>query len=186
MVKANMAPTEIGGVTIPRAGTYKLDREQSSASFSVKHMVVSTARGRLRPIEGRLTIGRDVFDSWVRVDFDATSFDTGNAERDQMVRSPELLDVSAHPIIRFESTGLEQAPKDGFVLPGDLYVKGKASEVRLQARLVTSGDLVSFTGTTMLSRSALGLRWGPVLERVGVVVSDKVTVKVAAVFTRTS
>jgi polyisoprenoid-binding protein YceI len=184
MVKAGVQIARMGGIAIPRHGTYTLDIERSTAKFTVKHMVVSTARGTLRPIEGRLTIARDIFASWVRVDFDARSFDTGNTERDELVRSQELLDVAAYPVIRFESTGLEPDGKDAFILPGDLYIKGVPCEVRLRARLTESDAVIGFAGAVVLSRSALGLRWGPVLERVGVVVSDKVHVKVAAAFTR--
>ncbi len=184
-IKAMGTLTELGGVSLPRPGSYKLDPNSTRVEFSVKHMVVSTARGALRPLAGMFKMAADPFDSWVRVDFDAASFSSGNSERDAMVKSQELLDVSNHPIIRFESFGVEQGAGATFVVPGDLYVKGVSSEVRLQAQLAAydkNEGRADFAGMAQLSRAALGLTWGPVLERVGVVVSDKLQVKLTAAF----
>jgi polyisoprenoid-binding protein YceI len=66
--------------------------------FAVKHMVVATARGRLAALGGELVVDAyDPLDSCVRVDLDATSLDTGSAERDQLCVAPTFSTSTGFP-----------------------------------------------------------------------------------------
>jgi polyisoprenoid-binding protein YceI len=168
---------------IPDPGTYRLVPDTCVAEFAVRHMVVSTARGRLAAVAGQLVIDTDdALASWVRIDLDATSFASGSAERDAAFRGPDLLAADEYPITRFESTYVEEAGPGRFKVFGDLYIRDVVGEVVIDARLIGLGARVAFAGTTSFSRSAFGLTWGAAIEKIGITVADVVRITVAAQF----
>jgi polyisoprenoid-binding protein YceI len=168
----------------PAAGTYRLDRTRCLAEFAVRHFTVSTVRGSLRPIDGTLVIEPDdPSASWVRVDFDTASLDTGSVARDAVLTSPQFLDAETHPVVRFESTELAGTSASRFDVLGDLYLAGQVSQVRLRARVASvQPGSVSFAATGMLSRADFGLTWDRIVEGFGLVVSDAVRLTIGAEF----
>jgi polyisoprenoid-binding protein YceI len=170
---------------LPAPGAFTLNRNRCLAEFSVKHMVVSTARGRLEPLGGQLIVEEDPLASWVRVDLDAGSFSTGSRERDETVKGPEFLDVQDFPAIRFESVFMTETGPGRFDVAGDLYVKDLVGEVILATRLVTvSPDRIVVAASTQLSRERYGLTWMPAVEKVGIVMADTVKITLGAEFVR--
>jgi polyisoprenoid-binding protein YceI len=147
-------------------------------------MMVKTARGRFNAIDGELAIDElDPLSSWVRIDLDASSFATGVAERDDVLCGPDFLDAAQFPVIRFESTAVDEIAAGRFVVNGDLYVKNLVSDVELECRLVAIGvGRVAFEATTVISRADFGLTWSSAIEKAGVVVADTVKITVAAEF----
>ena len=168
----------------PPAGRYGLVVDHCVAELSVKHMVVKTAKGRFTPLGGELHVDADdPLTSWVRVDLDAASFWTGIAERDEVIVGPDFLDAAHFPVIRFESTFVDEAGDGRFRVVGDLFVRDLVGEVELDARLVHVGrGRVAFEATGALSRVGYGLTWSAAIERAGVVVSDTVKLHLAAEF----
>ena len=169
---------------IPEAGAYRLRTDRCLAEFSVKHMMMKTARGRFAAAEGELIVDEhDPLASWVRVDLDARSFTTGQPERDEVICGPDFLDAANFPVIRFESTFVDEVAPGRFIVTGDLYIKDLVSEIELESRLVETGNgAVSFEGAGVLSRAAFGLTWRAGIERAGVVIADTIKITVAAEF----
>jgi len=135
-------------------------------------------------IEGQLTIdAEDPYASWVRVDLDTGTVDTGSHERDTVLRSPEALDVENYPVTRFESTQIGGLASTPFAVSGDLYLKDVVGEVSLSAQAVRlQPGRVRFAATTTLSRRAFGLVWDRSIEKLGLIVGDSVRITVAAEF----
>jgi YceI-like domain len=65
------------------------------------HLGFAKIHGWFRDFSGTLTVADRLEHSSVDVVIDATSIDTGNADRDAHLRSPEFLDVAAFPQIRY-------------------------------------------------------------------------------------
>jgi polyisoprenoid-binding protein YceI len=172
-------------VTRPAPGRYRLDADRCIAEFTVRHLLVAAARGRMRAHEGELWIDDvDPRDSWVRVDFDTRTLVTHNRERDRALLGPELLDAERCPVARFESFDVIAIGDGRLSVTGDLYAGHASTEVVLDARVVhTDDDRVRFAATGAVSRRSLGLQWGP-LEEVGVLIADTVTIIAAAEFVR--
>ena len=62
---------------------WHLDPTHSSVEFSVKHMMMTTVRGRFKDVKARLTGDRDhPDDAGVEVTIEVKSVDTGVADRD--------------------------------------------------------------------------------------------------------
>jgi polyisoprenoid-binding protein YceI len=168
----------------PPPGTYQLEHRHCLAMFEVRHLLLSTVRGALKPVEGSLVVDPvDVRDSWVRVDFDAASIDTGSARRDAVLRGPQFLDAERFPFVRFESTELVPTRPGRYLTYGDLYLKDQVAEVVLDTRLVAlDDDRVSFAAHATVSRASYGFGWSRTQEAFGLVVSDAVRVTAGAEF----
>src|SRR5258705_12993373 len=95
---------EFNGLTIPTPGKFGLDPAHTRVSFVASHMMVSKVRGGFTSASGSIVIAEDPLDSHVEVSIDAASIDTGVADRDGHLRSPDFLHVERWPALTFRST----------------------------------------------------------------------------------
>ena len=104
---------------------WRIDRSHSAANFSVRHNVVSTVRGQLGPISGKVEWdGKDVRTVSADVAVDMNGINTQNEGRDKHLRSADFFDVANHPALTFKSKRVEPAADGRFRLVGDLTIKG--------------------------------------------------------------
>jgi polyisoprenoid-binding protein YceI len=124
-----MTTTTTQPVTVPAAGTYRIDPERSTVSFATRHMFgLAPVRGTFRLRSGHIRVAEDPAGSSAGATIAAESFHTGTAARDTQIRSASYLDTDRHPDIVFSSTGLERRD-DGWVLRGTLTVRGTTRPV---------------------------------------------------------
>jgi polyisoprenoid-binding protein YceI len=168
--------------TIPGyvAGTWSIDPVHSEVGFTVRHMMVSKVRGKFTAFTGEFVTGPDPLDSSVTATIELSSIDTGNADRDNHIRSADFFEVDAHQIMTYRSTGVRRHG-NGYVLDGDLTLKGVTKAVSLDLELggfgpdPFGGTRAGFTATGEIKRSDFGVDFNAVMETGGVVVGDKVT-----------
>ena len=168
--------------TIPgyQGGTWKIDAVHSEVGFAVRHMMVSKVRGKFGSFSGEIVTGSSPLDSSVTADIDLSSIDTGNADRDNHVRSADFFDVENNKVMTYRSTGVRADGKD-YIIDGELTIKGVAKQVPLRLELggfgpdAYGGVRAGFTATGEILRSEFGVDFNAVLETGGVIVSDKVT-----------
>ena len=111
---------------------WQVDTSHSAANFSVRHLMVSTVRGRLGPITGTIEYdGKDVRTVKADVVIDVNGIDTQNEKRDGHLRSPDFFDAANHPNITFKSKRVEPGTGGAFKLIGDLTIRGTTKEVAL-------------------------------------------------------
>jgi len=156
-------------------GTYVLDPVHSSASFAVKHMVVSTFRGRFEKFDATLTDGRLVGT------VDVGSIVVKDANLAAHLQSPEFFDAERHPELRFESSEIRPTGEgDEIVVDGELTIKGitKPVEARgtLEGPAVTFGDVnkVGLTLEAIIDRTEFGLNWNAPLPKGGFALANDV------------
>ncbi len=112
-------------VTVPAAGTYRIEPGESTLSFATRHLFgLAPVRGTFALRDGVVHVASPVETSAVRATIAADSVDTGLAARDNTVRSGQFLDVARHPDITFTADGV--ARDGGWVLRGTLTVRGGA------------------------------------------------------------
>src|SRR5689334_17087184 len=104
-VMASELETARGIVRVP-TGTWTIDPVHSSVEFRVRHMMISTVRGRFREFEGTIEAAPDYHASSVRGTARAASIDTNDARRDGHLRSADFFDVERYPTIDFASTSV--------------------------------------------------------------------------------
>lgn len=167
--------------TIP-AGTYEIDAAHSVLGFSVRHAGVARVRGTFNKFSGTITVAEDFASSSAEVEIDAASVETGQAARDEHLRSADFWHAEENPTWSFRTTSIEGAG-DEFVLHGDFTANGVTQPVALKTELEGVGDgpdgklRVGFSAETTLSRKAFGLTWNVAMEGGGLLVSDNVRVQ---------
>lgn len=174
--------TPVAATPVP-AGTYAIDGAHSAATFSVRHLALSTVRGSFDDVSGSLTLGETLSTLQATAVIDASTISTGNADRDDHLRSGDFFDVAQYPEITFTSTEVRPGAGDAFTLVGDLTMHGVTRPVTLDAEYLGSAtspqgvEKVAFTASGTLDRTEWGLSWNQALETGGVVVGDEITLE---------
>jgi polyisoprenoid-binding protein YceI len=168
------------------ATTWKLDPSHTSVEFSVKHLMISTVKGRFADVEGTVTApGDDVGDATVEVVIKTASVDTRNEQRDGHLRSGDFFDVENFPTLTFTSTAIA-GTKEELTLTGDLTIRGVTKSVTLEATFEGQGKdpwggtRMGFSASGKFDRRDFGLVWNQALEAGGVVVSNDVKLHIDA------
>lgn len=170
--------TQLPGYVV---GTWDIDPVHSDVSFTVRHMMVSKVRGRLGTFSGEIVTAPEFADSSVTATVDATSVDTGNAQRDGHIRTADFFEVESHPTWSFRSTAL-RADGGDHALDGELTIKGVTRPVTFALEVngfgpdAYGGTRAGFSATTTVNRSDFGVDIAMPLDGGGVVVSEKVQV----------
>lgn len=169
---------------------WRIDAGHSGASFAVKHNVVSTVRGQLGRIGGKIEWdGKDVRTINADVTIDVKAINSGSEGRDKDLRSANFFDVENHPNITFKSKRVEPQGNGRFKLVGDLTIKTTTKEVVLDvegpAPFMKSprGVLTGATATTKINRHDFGITYNRLIESLPVV-GDEVTVTIDLELTR--
>jgi polyisoprenoid-binding protein YceI len=176
------------------APTWRLDPAHSSIEFAVKHMMMTTVRGRFKDVKATLTGDRDHRDeAGVEATIEVASIDTGVADRDAHLRSPDFFDAENSPQITFRSTRVENPPTkegDRFRVIGDLVIRDTPMEVVLDCEYQGRGTdpwgktRAGFSFRTEVDRREWGLKWNQALETGGVLVANKVKIEGEVQFVR--
>ena len=145
-------------VSIPPAGTYKLDPAASSVTFATRHMFgLGGVTGSFKVLSGEITIADPVTSSTATAVIDAASFATGSAARDKDVKSANFLHVEDHPEITFRSTELEESG-EGWVLRGQITARGHAARADVALSEVRAdSDGLTIRATCRVDRYAHGI-----------------------------
>jgi polyisoprenoid-binding protein YceI len=175
-----MATTQQPSSTLTQ---WRVDRAHSTVEFAVKHMMITTVRGRFAEVDG--TVRWDEANqsrSQVEVSIKASSIDTRTAERDAHLRSPDFLDADKYPEITFRSTRIENQGGKRLKISGDLTIHGVTRPVVLEAneegrgKDPWGGQRAGFSATTILDRRDFGLTWNQALETGGWLVGHEIKV----------
>ncbi len=163
--------------------TWNIDPAHSSAEFGIKHMMISTVKGRFGALSGTLQFdGSDITGGSVEATIDVSSVSTNEPNRDGHLRSPDFFHVEQHPHITFKSSKVEHVEGDDYRITGDLTIRDVTKPVTLD--VTHEGQItdpygnrrVGFAAETTLNRGDYGLTFNQVLETGGVMVGDKVKV----------
>jgi polyisoprenoid-binding protein YceI len=173
-------------IAIP-AGTYETDGVHSTAGFAVKHMIVSTFRGRFDEYAATLTVGEDG-----ALALQGTATVASLAVKDENLaahlRSAEFFDTENHPTIQFHSTSV-RVDGETLTVDGDLTVKGHTEPVTATGTISEpaegfAGTTIAITLETIVDRTKFGLNWNAPLPKGGVAVANDVKLTTDLEFTK--
>jgi polyisoprenoid-binding protein YceI len=184
------SPTRmIDGVELPGSGTWLIDPGHAQVGFLGRHLKFTKVRGRFADVDGTIVVGEDPNDTAVDVTIAMTSVDTGNRDRDEHLRSPDLFDVVRFPTATFRGKAQNWRGSTG-ELAGALTIKGVTKPVVFEVEylgFVTDpwgGNRIVFTGSTTINREDFGVTWNMVLEAGGLLVSKEITLELELEATR--
>ena len=165
--------------------TWQIDSAHSGIHFSVRHLVIAKVRGQFTRWTGALTVpDGDFTRATVDVTIDATSIDTGTADRDTHLKSADFFDVASFPELTFRGRRVEPKGGDRLALVGDLTIRGTTREVALdvesagQTKDPWGNVRAGFAAKSSVDRKEFGLTWNQALEAGGVMVGDKVEIEI--------
>jgi polyisoprenoid-binding protein YceI len=165
--------------------SWQIDASHSAIDFSVRHMMISNARGSFATFSGTVNIDEEnPANSSVDVQIDAASIDTRDEKRDAHLRSADFFDVENYPVITFKSTRVEPVDASHGRIVGDLTIKDVTHQVVLdtefigQAKSPWGTTSYGFEAQTKISRKAWGLNWNVALETGGWLVSDEIKINI--------
>jgi polyisoprenoid-binding protein YceI len=165
--------------------TWQIDSAHTHVGFSVKHMMVTTVRGQFRNYRGKMNLDpKDFARSTFEGEIDVASVDTGNADRDNHLRTGDFFDAQNHPTITFKSGRIESKDDGQYVVNGTITIRGVSKPIALDVEFLGTsknpyGKTVaglSVRGT--LNRKDFGVNFNAVLETGGVAVGEKVKLEV--------
>ncbi len=174
-----MTTTSSGAAT--RA--YIIDPAHSSIHFSVRHLMIAKVRGTFKLVAGTVTLAADsAIPTALSAEIDASSVDTGDAQRNGHLKSPDFLDAAQFDRLRFTSTHIEAVDDTHFKAVGELELHGVKQPVTLtaevsgQAKDPWGNDRVAYEATAKINRKDFGLVWNQALETGGVAVGDEISI----------
>lgn len=163
--------------------TWQIDAAHTDVGFAVKHMMISTVKGRFADLSGTITMDEtDPARSSVEVTINAASVDTRQEQRDAHLRSADFFDVENYPTLTFRSRRVESVGNGEFRVVGDLTIRGVTREVVLEAADEGRGkdpwgnERAGFSAKTVVDRRDFGLTWNAALETGGILVGNDIRI----------
>ncbi|MBB6142561.1 polyisoprenoid-binding protein YceI [Silvibacterium bohemicum] len=163
--------------------TWKIDPAHSQSEFTVRHMAISNVRGRFTNINGIIIFDeKDLAKSSVNATVDTTTVDTGVAQRDGHLKSPDFFEVAKFPTMSFVSRSVAKSGDD-YIVNGDLTLHGITKPVVLRLDDPGKEQLGpdnkphrGFSATTTIHRQDFGLVWNGTLKSGDNVLGDDVKI----------
>src|SRR4029078_3762932 len=117
-----------------------IDPSHSQVNFSVKHMVVSTVRGQLGKLTGKLQLDPERPE---KADFEITAdvkgITTNDERRDGHLRSGDFFDAEKFPAISFKSNAIFAKDQRRYSTSVDLAIRESARPVSFDIELLGIG-----------------------------------------------
>ncbi|GAB18436.1 hypothetical protein GOEFS_054_00500 [Gordonia effusa NBRC 100432] len=158
-----IALVRAGGAPAPEAGRWEIDAGHSTIEISVRHLGISTVRGRFGDFRGSIDVADNVTRSSVTAEIATGSIDTDNSMRDDILRSKAFFDVEGFPTAQFHAGDIHPATDEGWTLSGTLTLRGTTVPVELELSYLGQvddpwgGRRVGFRATGSLHRNDFGI-----------------------------
>jgi polyisoprenoid-binding protein YceI len=159
---------------------WNLDTDHSHVEFAVKHLGISTVKGRFKTFAGQATTNANGELIAFTADINAASIDTGSEQRDTHLKSPDFFDVEQYHALTFASTTITPLGGSRYQAEGTLTMRGIVQPVTLELELGSpakdpwGNTKLAAEATGKIKRSDWGLTWNAALETGGLLVSDEV------------
>lgn len=169
--------------------SWSFEPGHTEAAFRARHMMVTWVRGLFKDVHGRIEWDRDdPLSTTFEGTIDARRLWTGEADRDEHLRSADFFDVEREPTINFRGRVSERTGDTHFKALTDLTIRGVTRQVTLDVAYLGQwatpywvGDenrgtmrRIGFEATTTLNRHDFGVSWQDEMPGGGVVVSNEI------------
>ncbi len=170
---------------VTELATWTIDPSHTSVEFSVRHLMITTVKGRFGSFQATLRgTPDDPLSAYAEGTIDVASIDTRIEERDTHLRSADFFDVDRYPTMHYVSRSVRRVGDDEFEVEGDLTIRDVTRPVTLRVTLEGhirdpwGNERVGLSAEGRIKRSDFGLKWNMVLETGGVAVGDDVRISI--------
>ena len=160
-----------------------IDPVHSEISFKVKHLMISNVKGTFKEFDATVyTDGDDFSTAAIEFSLKPASIDTGVADRDGHLKSPDFFDVEKFETISFKSESLNRVDDENYEMSGDMTIKGITKNLKLAvefggiAKDPWGNSKAGFTLNGKINRKDWDLTWNSALEAGGVLVGETVNI----------
>lgn len=166
-------------------GVWAIDPAHSEVAFTIRHMM-GKVRGRFGEVEGTIITGSaDPVDATVMARVAVATLDTNQRQRDEHIRTSEILDAATFPFFTFVSTSIEERGTC-HTIHGDLTIRGITRPVSFQAEFTGAVDPDPFglfrmgaEGTTVVDKRDFGIDFNIPLPGGDLMLGDRITIAVS-------
>ncbi|HWZ58994.1 MAG TPA: YceI family protein [Gemmatimonadaceae bacterium] len=167
------------------ADRWNIDPAHTNIEFSVRHLMISTVKGRFADFAGTIVADEsNLSNVSVDVTIQTASVDTRQPDRDTHLKSPDFFDVGKFPTLVFKGGQIKGDINGDFHLTGSLTIRGVTKPITLdvthegRGKDPWGGERLGFSAKAKVNRKDFGLAWNQTLETGGVVVGDEVKISV--------
>jgi len=160
---------------------WEIDSGHSGIYFSIRHMMLARIHGQFSRWSGTLLSEQgDLARASMDILIDASSLETGLADRDAHLKSADFLNTARYPEMTFTGRVSARPRGKGLRILGQLTALGVAHDLTFafetagRTRDPWGHERAGFTARGSLDRRTLGLTWNQSLEAGGVLVGDQV------------
>ncbi|HLR71593.1 MAG TPA: YceI family protein [Pseudogracilibacillus sp.] len=165
---------------------WNVDTVHSEIGFSVKHMMISKAKGTFDQFDANINADmEDLTTADIEISIDTASINTRNGDRDDHLRSADFFDAENHPKITFVAKDIKKKSDSQYDMTGDLTIRGTTKPATFdvtyegQSKDPMSGSTVAgISASTSINRKEFGLTWNAAVETGGVLVGEDVKIDV--------
>lgn len=183
-------PATTTATDLPLAtGTWPLDPVHSGVHFKVRHIGLSSVRGRFNRFAGALTVGETLADTRLEATIEMSSVDTNQPDRDAHLLGTDFFSADRHPLATFRSTGIRPTGEGEYAVDGELTVNGVTRPVTLDVEfhgvetLPADGTTrAGFSATATVIRDDFGVDFNVPLGMDRFAVGKKVVVELETQF----
>ena len=169
-----------------QAGVYSIDTAHSSVEFAIKHLMVSTTKGKFVDYTGTIDVDpADFSTAKIDVTIQSKSIDTHVADRDNHLRNADFLDAEKFPIITFKSTTVTPVKaKDTCMITGDLTLHGVTKEVSVivmfsgPVQSPLGAQVIGLSSEFTINRKDYGITQNKQMDNGGWMVGEEVNISV--------
>jgi polyisoprenoid-binding protein YceI len=169
--------------------TWIFEPGHTEAEFRARHMMVTWVRGLFKDIRGTLELNFErPLEATFQGQIDAAGIWTGQAERDEHLRSADFFDVENHPEISFTGRFTERTGDTSFKGSVELTIRGVTRSVPLDVSYLgewktpfwvgdeNKGELrrIGFEALGRIDRHDFGVSWQDQLPGGGVVAGNEI------------
>jgi polyisoprenoid-binding protein YceI len=139
-------------------GEWRLDPARSSVEFRVRSIYgLVTVKGGFTRYRGTLDLAASPA---IELVIEADSVDTGNAKRDEHLRSADFFDAAEQPQLRFLA-GAATLDGETLATQGVLHAAGGRVPLNLTATVRPVGDEFEIEAKAVVDQRELGMTWSP-------------------------
>ena len=163
---------------------WSIDQAHSEISFKVKHLMISNVKGSFKVFDAIIyTAEKDFTTAEIDLWIESSSIETGDAMRDEHLKSVDFLDIEKHKQISFTSSTMSKSDANGNIeLWGELTLVGITKNIKLDvqfggmAKDPWGNEKAGFTVSGKINRKDWELKWNTLMEAGGLLVGEEVII----------
>lgn len=108
---------------------------------------------------GKFKLGDDVTKAKINVKIDVEGLESDDPKLTGQLQSPDFFETKKFPEAKFVSKSIS-AGKGGFIVTGDLTMRGKTKEISFPAKIANTGGVATLSSQFKINRSDWGITYG--------------------------